>query len=222
MRFLKTNSIEMSLALLIVLVGNTVCLANENVEALCPGAAAWRASHPPKNELHSDSSKISMPDLRKRLLSMAARDQSVRLGSGSHELNMGDVDGENHQAIKEIVSTGGFPSVDEVGRDGVRAAWLVIQHASVDPELQFKVLQDVEERLSMGEVSGEQFALLYDRVALQFHHQKQKYGTQLYPGAESATPFPIDQSETVDERRASLGMMPLKDYLCLVTALRKQ
>lgn len=134
---------------------------------------------------------------------------------------MFSVDKENYVEISKIVSDSGFPTEAEVGRDGVHAAWLLIQHASMDPALQARVLQEIEPRVKAGEISGEHFALLYDRVAILFHNEKQKYGTQLYPWAREATPLPIDQPESVDERRAALGMMPLKDYLCVVSVLRK-
>lgn len=211
------------LALALLLLQANPSGAAEQVEILCPGVSAWRATQASINATKSKpASAASKPALRKKLLMLAQRDQEVRSEIAEDLLGREAADKEALEAIKSIVARFGFPKESEVGRDGVNAAWLLVQHASLDPRWQFEILQQLESPSASGEISGEQFALLYDRVAVLYHHKMQKYGTQLQPGAETARPLPIEDADTVDVRRAELGMMPLSDYLCLVTALRSK
>lgn len=211
------------LALALVLLQANPSGATEQAEILCPGASAWRATQASINTAKSRTARaVSKPALRKKLLMLAQRDQEVRSETSEDLLGREAADKDAFDAIKRIVARSGFPKESEVGRDGVNAAWLLVQHASMDPGWQFEVLQQLESSAASGEISGEQFALLYDRVAVLYHHKMQKYGTQLQPGAETAQPLPIEEADSVDARRAELGMMPLRDYLCLATALRSE
>jgi len=57
-----------------------------------------------------------------------------------------------------------------------------------------------------GEVDGEQYALLYDRVAVEFDHAPQRNGTQFLCENGVLTPSPIEDPARVDERRKAIGI----------------
>lgn len=63
-----------------------------------------------------------------------------------------------------------------------------------------------------GEVDSEHVAYLTDRV-LVGEGKPQRYGTQLENKDGNLTPYPLEDPETVDERRRAVGMSPLAEYL---------
>ena len=65
---------------------------------------------------------------------------------------------------------------------------------------------------------GENIAYLQDRV-LVGEGKKQKYGTQTTEVDGAFRPSPIEDEEHVDERRKTLGMLPLAEYLKQVEAM---
>ena len=63
-----------------------------------------------------------------------------------------------------------------------------------------------------GDADPEQLAQLTDRLCVNAR-QRQVYGTQMHMVEGQIVPWPIEQLEHVDERRASVGLPPLADYL---------
>ena len=124
-------------------------------------------------------------------------------------------DAENLARLREIISEHGWPGQSLVGRDGATAAFLILQHA--DHETQVEYLPLVEAAVEAGEFERRQFALLQDRV-LVGEDKPQIYGTQLYWDDETGKLelFPIEDEENVDSRRKEVGMMPLAEYVELV------
>jgi hypothetical protein len=100
-------------------------------------------------------------------------------------------------------------SVKRVGEAFASACFLVIQHADI--ETQKKYLPIIKNLQVKKETSGENYALLYDRVKIETSSGKQYYGTQVNPITN--TVYPIIDEKNVDKRRAELGMEPLKNYL---------
>ena len=230
----------MRLALLILLlVGSSLhaAVADEGDVAMarmitsCPGAAkvileghpdlaSWEAAkHAAMQSQHVAASPPALPALRDELLQMSSDDQAVRLGDLSAKdvfARMAAVDARNLPRIKRIVDEHGFPSEAMVGRGGFNAAWLLVQHADADPAFQQRVLESLtSNRL----IAGEQLAMLTDRV-LRAQGKPQRYGSQFTREGDRWVPQPIEEPVAeVDERRASLGMMPLADYACTLQAM---
>lgn len=189
--------------------------------AKCPGAAAFVRAHPapPPPEMADPAARLA--DLRIELLRMQARDQEVRKGDWSQEeiREMMEVDAAHLPRIKQMVAEHGFPTAELVGRDGVDAAWLLVQHADADPAFQEQVLAAITPRVERGEISRHQFILLTDRV-LAGQGKPQRYGSQLLAQAGQWVPKPIEAPEAeVDQRREAMGDMPLADYICMATQM---
>lgn len=162
-----------------------------------------------------------LADLRIELLRMQARDQGARGGGWSQEeiKQMMQVDAEHLPRIKAIIAEHGFPTRELVGRDGVDAAWLLVQHADADPAFQEQVLSAITPRVQAGEISRHQFILLADRV-LAGQGKPQRYGSQLLAQEGQWVPKPIEAPESeVDQRRKAMGEMPLADYICMATRM---
>lgn len=155
------------------------------------------------------------------LLGLAAADLRTRqelartgeLFQGYHP-RMAAVHRENAARLRAIVEVLGWPTVARVGQDASEAAWLVLQHAIGEPELQRGMLPVLWEHARKGEVPGWQAALLEDRVRA-FEGRAQRYGTQLdWDERGQLVPWPaVEEAETVDERRAAVGLPPLAEVL---------
>ena len=99
-----------------------------------------------------------------------------------------------------------------VGRDGATAAFLILQHA--DHETQVEYLPLVKTAVEAGEFERRHFALLQDQI-LVAEEKPQIFGTQLYwdDTTGKLELFPIEDEAKVDSRREAYGMMPLAEYV---------
>lgn len=192
--------------------------------AACPGAASFVAAkdakHGKARAPERSQPTPTVPALREALLAMSREDQAARslpMDSPDTFKRMAAVDARNLPAMKSIVAEHGFPTVAMVGRDGFDAAWLLVQHADADPAFQ----KDMLSRLADGDVvSAEQIALLSDRV-LRAQGKPQRYGSQFEQGRDGRmVPQPIEAPvDAIDARRATMGLMPLSDYACMINAM---
>ena len=163
--------------------------------------------------------------LRQELLAMAEKDQAIRQAYGAavqehgHNAPQADslrtvmttIDQAHEARLKEMVATHGWPKRRLVSRDGAHAAWLVLQHGSLD--FQVEMLPLLLEAAEQGEASWTDAAYLQDRV-LFYQGKPQIYGTQLREYDDGHLEVaPIEDEAQVDERRAHVGLPPLADYL---------
>lgn len=155
------------------------------------------------------------------LIEMAALDLRVReelartgeLFEGYHP-RMAEVHRRNAERLRAIVEAIGWPTEPLVGAEASEAAWLVLQHAIGEPALQRGMLRVLGEHARRGEVPKWQVAMLEDRVR-GLEGRAQRYGTQLdwdESGALVPTPA-VEEPQTVDERRAEVGLAPLAEVL---------
>lgn len=198
----------------------------ELAEALlkCPGAAPFveadRLRAEDRKNAHADAMP-SEPALRQQLLDMAQADQKARQGEWTRAMveKLQAVDAANLPRIKQIVAArGGLPDAAQVGGDGVSAAWLLVQHADSDVAFQRQVLGGIEPMVQRGEISAHDFALLTDRVLVN-SGELQRYGSQLLAVGGRWQAKPMELPDQVDQRRASIGQMPLADYICVATQM---
>jgi hypothetical protein len=169
-----------------------------------------------------DTSAISHPDLRQELLAMEQKDQAIRQRviaaqqSGESEpaelmARMDSLDRSHADRLKAIVDEHGWPHPSQVGPDAVNAAFLIVQHATHDPAFQERSLDSLRAAFEDGAATGQQVALLTDRVRVQ-QGKPQLYGTQALIQDSTIVFRPIADSTNVDVRRKELGMMPLDEY----------
>jgi hypothetical protein len=104
-----------------------------------------------------------------------------------------------------------FPKSSEIGREGVAALFIIVQHAPL--EIQERYLPEIERLSNHGELSKSSFALLKDRVLVS-EGKKQMYGSQVKRDSTGiAEPYPIEDEVHVNIRRKELGIPPLENYL---------
>jgi hypothetical protein len=154
--------------------------------------------------------------LRDELVQLQADDQAEMTGRGEDPTTTF----ESRQArLGEIFDEHGWPGWDLVGRKGSTAAWVVVQHADLDPDFQTRALGLLEEAVADGNASPGDLAYLIDRVAAA-KGEEQTYGTQIRCDGRSAVPAtPIADEAGVEQRRAEAGLDPLSDYVAEMAEL---
>lgn len=167
--------------------------------------------------------------LRRELIEMARIDQQVRhelIQAGIEtpdpeiESRMRAIDSDNTRRLKEIVSQYGWPRPELVGVDGADAAFLILQHAASEVQIEYFPL--FETAYQDGAASGQNYALLRDRTLVR-QGKPQIYGTQAKPFDQWVNGEPtletIADEANVDARRAEVGLPPLSEYRKLLKKL---
>ena len=122
------------------------------------------------------------------------------------------IDKSNTAKLKAIIKKYSWESKDLVRVEGVGAAFLVIQH-SPDVVFKEKMLPYLKQSYLKSEgVSGQQVALLTDRVLIA-QGKKQIYGTQADVREGKVIFSPIEDESNVDKRRKEMKLPPLDFYL---------
>ncbi len=156
-------------------------------------------------------------ELRAELMQMDEYDQAVRaelaadgsLFDGYHP-RMAAVHDANAARLRAIIATHGWPTEPLVGVDGAKAAHRIAQHAINHPEFMRECRRLLDEASARSEAPRWQFAYIDDRIRV-FEGLKQRYGTQWRGGPHGLEPYPIEDPDHVDERRATLGLPSLAE-----------
>lgn len=160
-----------------------------------------------------------LAEARQQLTERGQADQAVREGFGvgglvdSAQLAlMARTDSANSAWLKAYVARWGWPTSQQVGREGVEAAFLIVQHAVHDTAFMRSMLPAIEQAYQRGDLEGSAVAMLTDRLEVKAGHP-QIYGTQLSLKDGRWVLDPIADSASVDRRRQRLGLPPLAEYL---------
>ena len=157
---------------------------------------------------------VADPELRAELLAMMDEDQAEQLG---------EVQTNNYTArterLTETMAEFGWLTFDLVGEDGSTAAWVIAEHADLDPEVQATALELLRVVVADGQASPGNLAYLEDRVAVAAGND-QRYGTQM-GCSEDGTPLPATPSPTRPRGGAASGgwPRPAADYIEEMTAV---
>lgn len=121
-------------------------------------------------------------------------------------------DSINIITVTDIISKYGWLSEKEVGYKANLTIFSVVQHAPF--KIQKKLIPVVEKALKAGRLKPSHYALFKDRVLLREGY-KQIYGSQISYEHQTGEHFvaPLEDPDRVDERRKSVGLGPLADYV---------
>ena len=113
--------------------------------------------------------------------------------------------------LEEIFDLIGFPNTAKVGKDGMPAFMILLQHAPTD-ELRLKSLKPIKTAFSNKELSPMDYANFVDRLRL---HQgkKQLYGSGFEFKNGKMIMSPTKSLKNLDKRRARIGLPPLAEYM---------
>ncbi|MFJ2188396.1 DUF6624 domain-containing protein [Kitasatospora sp. NPDC087861] len=114
--------------------------------------------------------------------------------------------------LAEIMAGHGWPTEQSVGPEAARSAWLVAQHADRQLDVQRRAVALMAEAVAVGAASARDLAFLQDRLAVN-EGREQRYGTQIGTVADGRpVPWPCEDPERLDERRAGVGIEPFDEY----------
>lgn len=114
-------------------------------------------------------------------------------------------DVQDQAALKAMTPNSGWFPISVYGRDGQLAAWVIVQHATNDPALMRSTVAVLDRMRRTGEATPQAYAIMYDRVALDFDHKPQRYGTQLDCIGGDERPKRVEDPAHLDARRKTAG-----------------
>ncbi len=125
---------------------------------------------------------------------------------------------ENARVLDEAIAAMGWPGRSKIGDEGAAAAFKILQHAISRPDLQRRGLDLILEAIPRGDANPLDAAYLSDRIAM-YEGRPQVFGTQFdWDANGQLSPAPIKDPQSVDERRAALGLPPMADTIAEVRA----
>ena len=160
--------------------------------------------------------------LRQALLAREAKDQTaqhaaIAAGGGDAWRQTAPVSEANATWLKAVIAEKGWPGTTRVGRDGAKAAWLIVQHADHDPAFQAQALALMQTAAETGDADAADVALLTDRVLIA-QGKPQRYGTQFKSAADGVMELqPTEDMQTLDARRRAVGLQPLEAYKAMLS-----
>ena len=120
-------------------------------------------------------------------------------------------DAKNIKVIDKILKNGLPQGLSE---ESYKTIWIVIDHAPL--EKQEQCLPLIEQMATEGYVGVDEYAILYDRVAMG-QNRHQRYGSQLvqFGNAEAMQLYvwPIEDVEKLDSLRNAVGLSSFYNYL---------
>lgn len=168
--------------------------------------------------------KAAVAALRDTLIRVRAEDQagrdSIALAIAHNDSafirRLVHGDSARTQWLREVVSAHGWPRRSMVGDTAAEAAFLIVQHSSID--FQQQMLPILEGEAKHGEINAANVAMLSDRVRVK-KGQPQRYGTQFDVKDNRLVPDSMTDITTVDSLRASVGLTPMAEYVKLLASM---
>jgi Sulfotransferase family len=158
---------------------------------------------------------IDPAGLREELLRRSGIDRAARsayTGAPAEMARLMEMDSDNTAWLMSVVEDVGWPGHSLVGEDAAHAAWLLTQHADLNPAFQRHCLKLLRRAVRCGEASSADLAHLCDRVLLA-SGKPQLYGTQVTARDGRYVPARLRNAQTVDARRAAVGLAPIAAHL---------
>ena len=125
--------------------------------------------------------------------------------------NIERIDKENIAVIDSLLQQGLPKGLSE---ESYKTIWIVIDHASLEKQVQY--LSIIEKMSSEGLIEVDNYAILFDRIAMK-QNRPQRYGSQSVqfgtPGNMHLYIWPVENAESLDSLRETVGMGPILKYL---------
>jgi hypothetical protein len=113
------------------------------------------------------------------------------------------LDAEIQAQVLGMVPPEGWFTRSRYGAEASKAAFMIIQHSSVESWRRF--LPVIQPLVATGEVDGEAFALMYDRLEVT-EGRPQRYGSQFRCRGGGFESFPLEDATRVEAWRKEAGM----------------
>jgi hypothetical protein len=153
-----------------------------------------------------------LKEVAAKIIAMAHEDIKMRRHYSKTGKWQTKIDKHNTKSMKQIVSKYGWPTISLVGKKAGVLAWLLVQHADLDPDFQTHCLNLMKKtaRENPNDVDKCNIAYLTDRVKVN-SGLKQLFGTQFYVKDEKMIPRPIRDIKNLGKRRANFNLEPFEE-----------
>lgn len=125
------------------------------------------------------------------------------------------IDAEN-MAIVDSLLQNGLPQ--GLSAQSYKTIWIVIDHSTLEKQVQYLPL--IEKMSTAGLTAPDEYAILFDRVAMK-QNRPQRYGSQSVqfggPDAMQLYIWPVENPIQLDSLRSEVGMSPIAEYLKTLT-----
>lgn len=157
--------------------------------------------------------------LRAALLRRRDADQHARFayldargrGEDADWASVKAVDDDNLAFLIEVVGRHGWRGSDQVGIDGARACWLLVQHAPQEHQETWLLL--MERAVRDGTADAGDLVYLQDRVNMR-RGRPQTHGSQWWGrGDDEVRLWPVVEPDRLNARRAEVALPPLDEHI---------
>jgi hypothetical protein len=156
----------------------------------------------------------SHPELRDEISRLVRDDQAVRAREGFDVKKMELQDRRTGRPLKAMFDRHGVPTYEMVGVQAAKDFVVMVQHQPA--AFRAAVLPGLKANVDAGQAEPGSYAMVYDRTQRD-QGKNQLYGMNFECGAsKQLEPGPMDQPDTVDVRRAEMGLMRIGVYARLV------
>ena len=166
------------------------------------------------------------PALRDELLKMLEVDQKARQecvkGNADEQMKcfvetLEKVDKPNTARLNEIFNQYGFPTFQSVGKDGLQAYMILLQHTS-DESLRQKSLKPIKKAFKRKELPPHDYANFVDRL-LVHQNKEQIYGSNFDIKDGKLVMSKVKDRKNLDKRRKKIGLPPIAEYAKMLKEL---
>jgi len=164
--------------------------------------------------------QVRYPNLRDELLLMEKIDQDARMncanGSAEEQVKcfaplLKAIDEPHTKRLEEIFDQIGFPNTAKVGREGMQAFMILLQHAPTDA-LRVRSLKPITAAFKNKELPPMDYANFIDRLRLH-QDKKQLYGSGFDFKDGKMVMSPTEDMKNLDKRRAKIGLPRLAEHV---------
>jgi hypothetical protein len=161
--------------------------------------------------------QATVDSVRDELLKRNNDDQQLLKSKAAPE-KIRELQQANDAWLREVVSRNGWIDLHRFGPKASGAAIVMAKH-SADTRLLLAAMPVIEHDLAADPGFGQTFAIAYDQLRLSLG-QKQRYGSQIC-SESGQRPFlcAVETPSHLDERRATIGLTPMAEYLELVSKM---
>lgn len=165
------------------------------------------------------NAQVVNENLREELIAMRDQDQRARdecnIGTTDERVKCyatmsATVDKANTRRINEIYRSIGFPDAKKVGKDGVDAFLLILQHSN-DIELKQKCLTGITKAFQAKQLSASDYANFTDRLLFNLG-KPQVYGCNFELMDGKLVMSKTKNLKDLDRRRKKIGLPPIAEY----------
>ena len=152
---------------------------------------------------------IDCNNIQDILTKVHSLDQDMRVNGNGIDVS---IDRENLVTVVSLIENCGLPTLDDVSQEQMSAIWLVFQHT--DNFHRKKYFPMLKQSAENGDLSPSHIALMEDRI-LMYDKEPQIYGSQITKNTDNGEWMIYDlyNPESVDKRRAEVGLGPLNEYV---------